>query len=73
MTGYTVAWIIWLAMFFAIEFTALKRTQGETFSAYVWRWASVKNKSKGWQIRRLTLLATMAWLTIRFLAGGRYL
>lgn len=73
MDGYTVLWLIWLAMFGAIEGAALanKRT-GDTLSEHVWEWFSMKEKAKGWRARRFSLLAFLAWLVAHFLTGGQF-
>jgi hypothetical protein len=71
MTGYTIAWLVWLAAFAVIEgFAIAHREPGRTLSEHVWRWFSVKDKTKGFKMRRFVLLAFLAWLTLHFLTGG---
>lgn len=69
--GYTAAWATWLLMFAAIEGAALAdKREGDTLSEHVWRWFSIKNKSRGWRLRRAALLAFLAWITGHFMTGG---
>ena len=71
MSGWTVAWIFWLAMFGVIEGAAIfRKERGDTLSEHVWRWFSVKDKSKGYKTRRFVLLTFLAWLVTHFLTGG---
>jgi hypothetical protein len=71
MNGWTVAWILWLAMFAVIELPAiLNRDKGDTLSEHVWAWFAVKGKPRGWQWRRLTLIVFLAWLVVHFISGG---
>lgn len=72
-TAYTVLWLVWLAMFIAIEGQAfLYRVQGGTLSEHVWAWFSIKGKGAWWRARRFVLLAFLAWLTVHFLTGGAF-
>lgn len=71
MSGYTIAWLLWGAMFVAIEWPAIaNKRKGGTLSEHVWRWGSVKDKGKWWRIRRLVLIVFLVWLTLHFLTGG---
>ena len=71
MSGYTFAWILWVAMFAVIEGTALfNKNSGDTLSEHVWEWFSVKEKGKGWRARRTVLLGGLAWLLVHFMSGG---
>jgi hypothetical protein len=73
MDGYTVLWLIWLAMFGAIEGAALVNARlGDTLSEHIWRWFAVRDKPAGWRARRVTLLAFLAWLVAHFLSGGQF-
>lgn len=78
MSGYTIAWLAWLAAFGVIEGVALVSKQpGSTLSEHVWRWFAIQTgstgKLSGWVLlRRFSLLAGMAWLTVHFLTGGRF-
>lgn len=71
--AYTKAWIGWLAAFALIEGTALARGKPEdTLSDHVWAWFDVPkhpapNRSE--RVRRVILLAFMAWLGAHFLTG----
>lgn len=71
MDGYTVAWLLWIVQFFAIEGPAvLNKKAGDTFSEHVWQWFSIIGKSSGWRVRRLSLLSFLVWLVTHFLTGG---
>jgi hypothetical protein len=75
VSGYTIAWLAWLAAFGVIEGSALvSKREGDTLSEHVWRWFAVKDKSRRGTVRarRFALLAFMAWLTAHFLTGGRF-
>jgi hypothetical protein len=66
--AYTVAWLIWLFQFVAIEgFALFRKTPGATLSEHVREWASIENKGRGWQLRRFGLLAFLAWLAAHLL------
>lgn len=80
MSGWTVMWLGWLAMFLGIEGMALFNSKpGDTLSEHVWAWFGTQRTKpgeperprSGWtQLRRVGLLAFMAWLTVHFLTGG---
>lgn len=71
MSGWTVAWIFWVAMFFAIEVPAIiRKDRGDTLSEHVWKWFGVQGKPAGYKARRFVLLTFMAWLSLHFLTGG---
>jgi len=71
MDGYTIAWLLWGAMFVAIEGAALLRKEsGDTLSEHVWKCFSVKDKAKGWVVRRGVLAVFLAWLTAHLLGAG---
>ena len=71
MSGWTIAWLLWLACFLAIELPAiLNRRAGDTLSEHVWLWASVKGKGAWWRIRRIVLGAFLLWLSVHMLTGG---
>lgn len=80
MSGWTWAWIAWIAAFCTIEGKALfNKTKGDTLSEHVWRWFATERIAKaagqptGWvRLRRFGLLAFMAWLTAHFLTGGLF-
>lgn len=78
MSGYTIAWLAWLATFAVIEGKALTNKQsGDTLSEHVWRWFATQRGStgrpSGWvRLRRFGLLAFLAWLVTHFLTGGRF-
>lgn len=77
MSGYTIAWLSWLGAFGVIEGMALaNKRPGDTLSEHVWRWFATGQGSSadpsGWvRLRRFSLLAFMAWLSVHFLTGGR--
>jgi hypothetical protein len=70
---FTIAWLIWILQFVAIEGVALCNKQpGDTLSEHVWDWASIKDKGAGWRLRRVGLLMFLAWLVAHFLTGGEF-
>lgn len=71
MSGWTVLWLMWIAMFFAIEVPAiLDKDRGDTLSEHVWKWFGITNKSRGYKLRRVILVFFLVWLVIHFLTGG---
>lgn len=77
MSGWTIAWLVWLAAFAAIEGPALfNKTPGDTLSEHVWKWFATERKTgappvSGWvRARRFVLLAGTAWVLLHFLTGG---
>lgn len=75
MSGWTWAWIAWLAAFGVIEGKALlNKEKGDTLSEHVRVWfatARADNDPSGWvRLRRFTLLAFLAWLAVHFLTPG---
>ncbi len=73
MDWFTAGWLVWLAMFGAIEGAALaNRRAGDTLSEHVWQWCSIKGKGAGWRARRFGLLAFLAWLSAHMLTGGAF-
>lgn len=70
MSGYTFAWLFWIAMFATIEAAAIiNRQPNDTLSEHIWRWAATRTKPTGWQVRRFALLAALAWLSTHLLTG----
>ena len=70
MSGWTVAWLLWIAMFAGIEGVALARKQrGDTLSEHVWSWFSIRDKSAGWLLRRGFLAVFLVWLSVHFLTA----
>lgn len=74
MDIYTIGWLLWITFFVVWEGAALvtKRVPGATLSSHVWKWFSIKNKGRAWRLRRLALLAGLAWLSLHFLTGGNF-
>lgn len=69
-TGYTLAWLIWLGLFLAIELpSALNVAKGDTLTEHFHRWFSIKGKPRGWQIRRVILAAFLVALTLHLVLG----
>lgn len=69
--NYTTAWLVWIVMFFAIELpAAFNRKEGDTLSEHLWKWFSIKDKSKGWRFRRMGLTFTLVWIFIHLITGG---
>ena len=71
MDPFTVLWLIWLAMFGAIEAAAIfHKDPGKTLSEHVWAWFAIRGKPRGYKMRRFVLLGFLAWLVTHFLTGG---
>lgn len=71
ISPWTVAWVAWIAAFFAIELPAvLNKAKGDSLSEHVWSWASIKGKGTAYKWRRFALLSFLAWLVAHFLTGG---
>ena len=73
MTGYSWAWIVWVAAFLAIEIPAaiVGRDQldhPQTLSMNIW-WL-IKGRGMGHHVARLGLLLFLAWLVTHLLTGG---
>lgn len=71
MNGWTVAWIFWILMFFAIEIPALRdKNPGDTLTEHLRSWFSTKNMSKGWIFRRAILVVFLLWFAIHLFFQG---
>jgi hypothetical protein len=70
---WTRAWLAWIAAFFVIEGSALARGRPvDTLSDHVWAWADIPRHlapTREARMRRLALLAFVAWLSAHFLTG----
>jgi hypothetical protein len=70
VTGWTVAWLFWILMFFVIELPAIvNRTPGDTLSEHTRRWFATRTKPRAWRIRRLVLAFFLVWLGLHFFLG----
>lgn len=70
MSGWTIAWLLWIASFCAIEGPAIfNRQPGDTLSEHVRAWFATRTKPKGWRIRRLVLAFFLVWLGLHFFLG----
>lgn len=74
MDGFTIAWIVWIGAFLAIEGAALFNSRkGDTLSEHAWLWFAVKDKrARFGQARRAVLGMGLAWLALHFLTGGYF-
>jgi hypothetical protein len=80
MTAWTLGWLGWIAWFAVEESLALaKGGTAATLSGHVWKWFGINGGNGGAplpaqnsfiRLRRLALLAGLAWLTAHFLTGG---
>lgn len=73
MSGWTIAWLVWIAAFFGIEGPALfNRQNGDTLSEHLRAWFAINNKSNtGWvRVRRLGLVLPLAWFCFHILTNG---
>ena len=70
MSGWTVAWLLWLAMFAAVEGAALiNKDRGDTLSEHIWAWFKIREKPRQWTWRRAVLAAFLTWLLVHMVAG----
>ena len=70
MNGWTVAWILWLAMFAVIEGAALiRKGRGDTLSEHIWDWFQIRDKPRQWTVRRAVLAGFLVWLLVHMVAG----
>lgn len=74
MDGWTTSWLLWIALFFAIEIPAvLNKKDGDTLSEHVWQWFAIKGvnpqHARG---RKFALLSLLAWMAAHFLTGGKF-
>ena len=82
MSGWTIAWLVWLGAFVAIEGPALfNKKPDDTLSEHVWKWFATRRedmrndrgKASAWvKIRRVVLVGFLAWLSLHFATGGEY-
>jgi hypothetical protein len=74
VSGWTIGWLAWLGWFGIEEGLALWRGgTPATLSGHVWKWFAVgggTNPTAWTRIRRVGLLAFLAWLTVHFMTGG---
>jgi hypothetical protein len=69
----TLAWMIWLGMFVAIEGAALKdKKPGDTLTEHVRKWFAIGDKPDGWKARRGALIAFLIWLPLHFFNIGPF-
>ena len=70
---WTRLWLGWIAAFFLIEGTALARHRPQdTLSDHVWAWFDIPHHPappRQVRLRRIALLAFLAWLVSHFLTG----
>jgi hypothetical protein len=71
---YTVAWLIWIALFCVIEYHAIKDpASGDTLSEHVWYWFETNipksERDWVWLIKRIVLVGFLVWLLGHFLWG----
>lgn len=80
MSAWTWLWLGWGVYFLAVEAAALYDSKpGNTLSEHIWLWLGTQRRRpgeperqrSGWtQLRRVLLLAFLAWLVVHFLTGG---
>lgn len=72
---YTYLWIVWLAMFGAVEWSAIKnKKSGDTLSEHIWKLIGTKGKARtalNWGAR-LGLGLLLAWLIPHFFTGWNF-
>ena len=70
--NYSALWIIWGALFFAIEGPALaNKKYGDTLSEHIWKWIGKKGYQKpvGYKWRRASLALFFVWLIAHLFTG----
>lgn len=71
MSPYTVAWLVWIASFVAIEGAALKDARkGDTLSEHIRSWFGVTGEGSFPKLRRVALVAGLAWLSLHLITRG---
>jgi len=72
MSGWTIAWLCWGALFLLVEGKALfNKTTGDTLSEHFWRWLRVDDPRPTplvW-ILRSGVIAFCAWLALHLSLG----
>ena len=69
MSGWTIAWLLWLAMFAVIEGAALfRKGKDDTLSEHIWKWFKIR-ESRQWNWRRAVLAGFLVWLLVHMVAG----
>jgi len=72
MGAWEWRWLIWALLFVLFETWAIV-TRETTLSEEVWQVFAVRGEhTVSERIRRTLLLLLMAWLTVHFLTGGRF-
>lgn len=74
MSSWTIGWLAWIGWFAVEEGLALRTgSTAPTLSGHFWKWFAI-GKNTGptpWvRLRRFTLLAGLAWLSLHLLTGG---
>lgn len=70
MSGWTVAWLLWFAMFLVVEgFALFNKERGDTLSEHVWKWFQIRSKPNQWTWRRAVLAIFLVWLLVHMVAG----
>lgn len=72
VSSYTSLWAVWIAMFVAVEGSALfRKEKGDTLSEHVWKWIGKRGyeKPSGYKWRRGALGLFLAWLIAHFFFG----
>ena len=76
MSGFTIAWLVWIVAFFGIEGKALlHRHNGDTLSEHIRRWfgtdpAGRRDITAFARVRRIGLLVGLVWLSVHLLTNG---
>ncbi|GLZ81396.1 hypothetical protein Afil01_62030 [Actinorhabdospora filicis] len=77
MDFWEIVWLAWFGIFGVLEGVALARKEkNDTLSEHIWKWFAIgtpgdRPRKSGWvQLRRVGLVAGLAWLCLHFLTGG---
>lgn len=85
MNVWSWLWLVWLVYFAIVECLAVVRSieakhagrpdERDTLSEHVWLWFGTARgiePNTSAYLRRFVLLAFLAWLSVHFLGGGRF-
>lgn len=71
--SYTAAWLIFGLFFFVVEGAAIiTKTPGATLTAHIVKWAALRDKPKGWLVRRGALAVFFGWLVVHFVSRTNF-
>ncbi len=72
---YTWLWVVWIAAFGVIEYSALKnKKEGDTLSEHVWKAIGTDTPGRSWKswLGRGVLLGGFIWIIPHFFTGWNF-